>query len=161
MGCRKIIHLGGNINDPLTKQISTGFKTAARNGKIELGPQSELFSNYLYGDVIEAVDMIFSGNNIPDAILIDDILAAQKLVSVLLTRKIKIPDDVAIIAIGDEGDYSYYSPSITTIQLPYAKMGKVAADLLLKQLVNELPTITHETVVVPFDLNIRNSTLKA
>lgn len=160
IGCKKIAHIGGNINCPLTKQIAAGYKTAARNSGAVTGPKFELFSDYLYEDVIKVVDMIFSGKEKPDALLIDDILSAQKLVSVLLTRKVEIPDDVAIVAIGDEKDYSYYSPSITTIQLPYYKMGVKAAKLLLKQFNEKDRSANTETVVVPFDLNIRNSTLR-
>lgn len=160
IGCKKIAHIGGNINCPLTKQIAAGYKTAARNAGAVTGPKFELFSDYLFDDVIKVVDMVFSGKEKPDALLIDDILSAQKLVSVLLTRQVKIPDDVAVVAIGDEKDYSYYSPSITTIQLPYYKMGEKAAKLLLKQFEDSDKTTNAETVVVPFDLNIRNSTLR-
>jgi LacI family transcriptional regulator len=160
IGCKKIAHIGGNINCPLTKQIAAGYKSAARNNGAVAGPKFELFSDILYEDVIKIVNMIFSGKEKPDALLIDDILSAQKLVSVLITRRVEIPDDVAIVAIGDERDYSYYSPSITTIQLPYQKMGAKAAELLLKKLNENDKSINTETVVVPFNLNIRNSTLR-
>ena len=78
----------------------------------------------------------------------------------MTTRQISIPDDVAIVAIGDERNYSFYSPSITTIQLPYHKVGKKAAELLLKHFNKDDNDTNTETVVIPFDLNIRNSTLK-
>ena len=97
----------------------------------------------------------------PDAIVVDDMYAAQKMVSVMLTRKISIPDDIAIVAIGDERDYSYYSPSITTIQMPYEKMGRKAASIMLDQLSPESKVSQTETVVIPFEMNIRNSTLKS
>lgn len=161
IGCKKIAHIGGNINCPLTKQIAAGYKTASRNAGAVIGPKFELFSDFLYEDVIKVVDLIFSGKEKPDALLIDDILSAQKLVSVLLTRQVQIPGDVAIVAIGDEKDYSYYSPSITTIQLPYYKMGEKAANLLLDQMGQEEIEVNTNTLVVPFVLNIRNSTLRS
>lgn len=160
IGCKKIAHIGGNLNCPLTKQISTGYKTASRNGGLVVEPKFELFSDFLSEDVVKAADLLFKNKVKPDAILVDSILAAQKLVSVLTTRQVRVPDDVAIVAIGDERDYSFYSPSITTIQLPYHKMGAKAANLLLKQLENDDKAFNNETVVIPFDLNIRNSTLK-
>ena len=39
-----------------------------------------------------------------DVLLVDDIIAAQKLISILQARRIHVPNDVAIIAIGDEQD---------------------------------------------------------
>ena len=158
IGCKRIAHLGGNINCPLTKQISTGYKTALRNGGIKLDSKFEVFSDFLIDDTMKAAEIIYSQIEKPDAILVDDILAAQKLISILQTRKINIPNDVAIIAIGDEKDYSYYSPSITTIQLPYSKVGKTAATILIKQLKNK--TQNSEITIEPFHLNIRNSTLR-
>lgn len=159
IGSKNIAHIGGNINCPLTKQIATGYKTALRNGGLKTNPKFELFSDHLTDDVIKAAELIYNQKERPDAILIDDILASQKLISMLQTRKIKIPDDVAIVAIGDEKDYSYYSPSITTIQLPYAKVGKKAAEVLLDQ-INGKGNKSPELFVEPFNLNIRNSTLR-
>ena len=160
IGCKRIAHLGGNINCPLTKQIATGYKTGLRNGGIKLESKFEVFSDYLLDDMIKATEIIYSQIEKPDAILVDDILAAQKLISILQTRKINIPEDVAIIAIGDEKDYSYYSPSITTIQLPYSKVGKKAATILFDQINNKNRTLNSEITVEPFHLNIRNSTLR-
>lgn len=160
IGCRKIAHIGGNLNCLLTKQISAGYKTATRNSGLSLNPKMELFSDYLYDDVVKAVDMLLKLKENPDAIIVDDIMATQKLVSVLLTRQVKIPEEIAIVAIGDDRDYSYYSPSITTIKLPYRKMGKEAAVLLLSELEKNKINKDHQTTVVPFDLNIRNSTLR-
>lgn len=161
IGCRKIAHVGGDYNCLLTKQISTGYKTAIRNGGIELNTKLELFSDQIYEDVYKAVEILFKTKNQPDAIIVDDIRAAQKLVSFLVTRQVAIPNQVAILAIGDEQDYSYYSPSITTIQMPYIKMGKDAAGLLLNEIEKTSSISEPETTVIPFNLNIKNSTLKA
>ncbi len=159
-GCKRIAHLGGNYNCPLSRQIARGYKTAIKNGGQTANPKLEVFSDYLLEDVMAAIDIIFSQKEKPDAILIDDILAAQKLTSILQTRKILIPEDIAIIAIGDEKDYSYYSPSLTTIQLPYSKVGTSAATMLIKQLKEKSGIQKNEIVVEPFHLNIRNSTLR-
>lgn len=159
-GYNKIAHLGGNLNCPLTKQVATGYKTAIRNGGFTANPALEVFSDFLFEDVMKASEIIFSQNERPDAILIDDVRAAQKLISILQTRKIRIPEDVAIIALGDELDYSYYSPSITTIQFPYLKVGEKAARLLLEQLQNKTGTTSNDISVEPFQLSIRNSTLR-
>lgn len=158
--CKKIAHFGGNIQCPLVKQISTGYKTALRNAGIKTNPSFELFSDYIMDDLMKMTEMVFSHNEKPDAILLDDIQAAQRLISILHARKILVPDDIAIMAIGDESDYLLYSPSITTIELPYQKMGETAAKTLIG-LINKDHKIKSESIIVePFNLNIRNSTLK-
>jgi len=159
-GCRNIAHLGGNINCQLTKQISTGYKTAVRNGGMQINKKMEVFSDFLLEDVLKATEIIFSQKDKPDGILVDDILSAQKLISILQNRKIRIPEDVAVIAISDEDDYSYFTPSITTIQFPYSVLGQKAASILLKQISKEDYTQDNEVIVEPFNLNIRNSSLK-
>lgn len=157
-GCNNIAHIGGNIKCPLSKQISTGYKTAIKNSSKTLNPKLEVFSDHLLEDIIKATEIIFSQKEKPDAILIDDMTAAQKLISILKTQKIRVPEDISIIALSDEKDYSYFSPSITTIQLPYSKVGKTAAKKLIEQLKNK--TSKNEIIIEPFHLNIRNSTLK-
>jgi LacI family transcriptional regulator len=159
-GCRSIAHLGGNINCPLIKQISTGYKTAMRNGGIAVNKKLEVFSDFLLEDVLKATEIIFFQKEKPDGILVDDILSAQKLISILQNRKIRVPEDVAVIAISDECDYSYFTPSITTIQFSYSDLGQKAASILLKQLSDESYIPNNEVIVEPFNLNIRNSTLK-
>ncbi len=160
-GCKRIAHLGGNINCPLSRQIATGYKTAIKNGGLKANPKLEIFSDYLLEDVTEAIDIIFSQKEKPDAILIDDILAAQKLTSILQTKKIRIPEDIAILAIADEEDYSYFSPSLTTIQLPYSKIGVSAATILIEQLQKKNSSQKNKTIIEPFNLNIQNSTLRS
>ncbi len=159
-GCNTIAHMGGNIKCPLSKQISTGYKTAIKKSEKKLNPKLEIFSDHLLEDIVKATEIVFSQKEKPDAILVDDVLAAQKLISILHTQKIRVPEDVSIIAISDEKDYSYYSPSITTIQLPYSKVGISAAKKLIEKIDNNKTENNNEIIVEPFYLNIRNSTLK-
>jgi len=158
--CKRIAHIGGNINCPLIKQIATGYKTAIKKGGVVFNSNFEIFSDQLNNDVMKAAELIYSQKERPDAILVDDVQAAQKLITFLQTRKIKIPDDVSVIAIGDEQDYSFYSPSITTVQFRYSAVGKRAARMLLQQIQNTNLHTDDEIIIEPFDLKIRNSTLK-
>jgi DNA-binding LacI/PurR family transcriptional regulator len=160
IGCSEIAHFGGHISCQLTRQVSSGYKTGLRNAGIKVNPALELFSDFLFEDVIRGVEILFNQDKVPDAILVDDILAAQKMVSVLNTRKVKIPDEVAIIALGDEKDYSYFSPSITTIQMPYKQLGVSSANALVDALSDGKMVTDDETAVESFNMIIRNSTLK-
>lgn len=160
IGSMHIAHIGGDISCPLTKQVSAGYKNALRQSNKNINAKLEVFSDNMLADIMKAAEMIYSTPTKPDAILVDDIMAAQKLVSILQARKIKVPEDVAVVAIGDEQDYSFYSPSITTVQLPYSTLGERAARLLLHELRKEKVQSENQTIVEPFNLNIRNSTLK-
>jgi hypothetical protein len=66
-----------------------------------------------------------------------------------------VPDDVAIIGVGDEAFSRYTTPTLTTISIPTAKAGRQAAEMLLAQINNE--PLPETRVVLPALLTVRES----
>lgn len=157
-GCKKIAHFGGDYDNLLTKQISVGYKTALRNAGISNEVDLEYFSKSLTQDMPAMLERLLSKECFIDAILVDDITAAQKLSSIIEARNIKVTDKLSIVAIGEEREYSMYSSSLTTVQLPYSTMGTNAAKMLIAR-INKKDTSTR-TEIIPFKLNVRNSSLR-
>jgi len=67
----------------------------------------------------------------------------------------KIPQDVTVVGFDDVDLAAYFSPSLTTVQVPYWKMGNRAA-LLISQYLDS-GQMTKEKIVEPTQLIIRES----
>ncbi|WP_022663903.1 LacI family DNA-binding transcriptional regulator [Desulfospira joergensenii] len=72
------------------------------------------------------------------------------------SRKLSIPDDISILAIGCSDMYELFHPPLTTIKTPVIDIGKKAAAMLIKTIENGDPVERHH--VLDSDLIIREST---
>lgn len=72
-------------------------------------------------------------------------------------RHISVPNDIAIVSLGglDVGAVSY--PRLTTISIPYEKMGKLAGQCLQKVLQGEELSDAEKRIEIPFELTVRDS----
>jgi len=92
---------------------------------------------------------------LPTAILCaGDLLAAGALLAVRARGRV-VPDDVALIGIGDLGTAELLDPALTTVRLPAAEMGTKAADKLLVLLAGDTPDNIRD--VLDAELVIRRS----
>lgn len=91
------------------------------------------------------------------AIVAYDHVIAMKLLHDTNILNINIPKQVSLICFNDEKLCDLVVPPLTTVGVPSAKMGRVAAEMLLKKI--ESPkTTTPECVKLQEDLVIRSST---
>ena len=72
-----------------------------------------------------------------DVILCFDDQRSLRLLSALTRAGVKVPDDVGIIGFDDIPFASISNPPLSTIAVPYARMGQMACKMLLRQLRSE------------------------
>jgi len=72
-------------------------------------------------------------------------------------NNIKIPGDISLIALQDNSDFEYLSPSITAISFPNNELGEKSAHILLNKINNKENQESHK-IVLPVELIIREST---
>ena len=157
-GRKRIAHLGGDKNGLLQHQISLGYRTAIKNSGLQIDDKLEFFSPTLIDDVTDFVDILINKERLPDAILVDEVLVSQKLISILEKKGLHIPDDISVMSICSKTIYSNCVFPISTITLPYNEVGKKAACMLLEQLNDEGRVHKDEVIVEPFLFSIRDST---
>lgn len=103
-----------------------------------------------------AVDAMFaSGAKTPDALfcLSDEIAAAA--IAALAKRGIRVPDDVAVVGYDDSVLARYANPSLTSVHQDGVKMGRMAIDLLIRQIESSDDLV--EPVILKSTLTIRDS----
>jgi LacI family transcriptional regulator len=70
----------------------------------------------------------------PTALLTITLYSAGGLIAGLSARNVRVPDDVSIVACGDQPFARMMRPAIATIVEPYEKMGVAATEMLLKMI---------------------------
>ncbi len=77
----------------------------------------------------------FTKTNKPTAIFVHDDYFAARVMTVLRTLSLRVPQDVSILAPGDTLSYQEpFIPQITTMKINTSLMGKLAGDLMMNRL---------------------------
>ncbi len=92
----------------------------------------------------------------PTALFIANDMMAFGALWALQEAGIHIPQDLAIVTIGDPPFAAYTIPPLTTLALPVVKAGQIAARLLIDWLKYDKPA-HNQHIVLDFDLKIRQS----
>lgn len=93
---------------------------------------------------------------LPTALLVASIRPAVLVISELADRRIKVPEEVSVISIGDNLFAEVTTPKLTTVQLPFEKMGWRSVDMLLAAINGEEPFDVR--LADPPNLVVREST---
>jgi LacI family transcriptional regulator len=74
-------------------------------------------------------------------------------------RKLKIPNDIAVVGFDDNTHFSLFSPSVSAVAQPVEAMSKTVIEELMKVLSGKEKTLSRETIVLPTKLIIRQSSV--
>jgi LacI family transcriptional regulator len=95
-----------------------------------------------------------------DAVFCANDTTALSSIIFLKSNGFKVPDDVLVMGFSNEPFSEVVTPSISTVQQPGFLMGKKAATLLIGQLKSKSRTTEFQTIVMPTDLLIRESSVR-
>ena len=93
---------------------------------------------------------------LPDALFIASDAMAVAALKALYQAGIKVPEDMAVIAIGDPPFAAYTQPALSTFILPVPEAGRRAAHILLEHLTHGLESSTQQ-VTLNCTMQIRES----
>ena len=82
----------------------------------------------------------------PDAVMCGNDLIAVAVIRTLAERGLRVPDDVAVAGIDDTELAEFHLPSITSVSLEAAALGKAAARMLLDRITNPDPPLRRVTI---------------
>ncbi|MEL7610146.1 MAG: LacI family DNA-binding transcriptional regulator [Bacillota bacterium] len=114
-----------------------------------------------YGDYSDAklaqiaCARLLEDGTLPDAVLaMNDMMAAGAL-KMMLSKGIRIPEEIALMGIDDNSLAPLLTPALSTVHLPSVRIGKKAAELVLAKIRGEhVPSYTS----LPLSLCLRETT---
>lgn len=162
-GCRRIAHIKGPDTASNVKARFQGYLKALEKHQISFEPSLIFECNAMtYEDGYVQTQKIISLAQLPDAVFTGSEMAAVGALVAFKEKKIKIPEQVAILGFNDFKMASALEPSLSTIYQPGEEMGRTAMNILLeeiKNIQNKQPTI-HQEIILKTHLIRRNSSHK-
>ncbi|SFK09092.1 transcriptional regulator, LacI family [Halobacillus dabanensis] len=114
------------------KERVEGYKKALQ--KYDIPIQTDYLISVESQSVQAELEELLHLERAPEAILAGNDLVLIEILKFAKLNGYRIPDDLAVIGIDDVSFASFYVPAITTVAQPTFKMGKAAAEMLLKKI---------------------------
>ncbi len=158
-GCRRIMHLGGNLLRNVYLQRFNGYKQALIDNRIKYDQDLLIISELNNEAGEDAAHALMKMKTRPDGIFAANDATAVAAICELQKLGVKIPDEIAVVGFNNEPLSQVIKPNLTTINYPGKDIGEIAATSLINKLNNSGP-FNLSTVVLNHELIIRESTLR-
>lgn len=132
-----------------------GYKRALDKAGIAIDKDLITYGNYVESGGREAMEKLLSLSDPPTAVFSTNNLMTLGCIKELYSRKISIPDEIALIGFDDSTWAEALIPPLTTVKQPGYELGTNAAELLIKKLNNGNSSIMN--IVLNPELIIRES----
>jgi LacI family transcriptional regulator len=109
--------------------------------------------------VMENINQFLAMNPQLDAILFATNYLAIGGLEAIHKRKLKIPDDIAVVGFDDNTHFSLFSPAVSAVAQPVEAMSQRVIEELMKVLSGKEKTLSRETIVLPTKLIVRQSSV--
>ncbi len=115
---------------------------------------------YDYASIKRIIDEVFASQAPPEAIMCFSDFIAIHVYQALKERKLRIPDDVAVMGFCGYPGGRFFEPPLSTIDLEYEQIGKMAAEVMLNQETWQKGCANPLTMRTPHQLVQRQSTAR-
>lgn len=137
-GCTRIAHLTvGSKYGNLFSERKRGYISALRDNNLEVKEDFIIdLKKINYQEGITACDVLFNLKVIPDGLFASSDTLALSVVTCAHKRGLKVPEDIAIIGFDNDPLSEIISPNISTVSQPAEQMGRLSAEIILKNIKN-------------------------
>ncbi|WP_064196505.1 MULTISPECIES: LacI family DNA-binding transcriptional regulator [Emticicia] len=158
-GCRRIAAFAGPEDLLISQKRLNGYKAALQKYGLPIEQDLIFHSNFKKEDSLNALLAWLNLPQKPDGIFSVHYGNAIEMMVTLKQKAIKIPDEIALVAFGDDLLASLFEPSLTVFnQFPYL-VGQEAANILIDNIINK-ETFEPYTRVIKGELIVRDSSYK-
>ncbi len=159
-GAKRIAHIGGPTNLKIYENRKQGFLAAIKDAGLKADKSLIIHNSLRKDDGAAAIRRLMDKSPKIDAIFCANDTTALSAIIYLKELGMKIPDDILIMGFSNEPFSEVTTPSISTVKQPGFLMGQKAAELLIHQINNKKTETNYQTLVMPTELLIRESSQK-
>jgi len=160
-GFTKIAHITSSAHVSITAERLRGYKQALQENGIQINDNYIKYCQHGGKDLDEvenALSELLYSPNRPQAIFTASDRITTTTLALLHKLKFKIPDDIALLGFTNTQLANVLNPSLTQVYQPGFEMGKKATEMLINLVESRRPVTEFETLVLPTQLFIRDST---
>lgn len=157
-GHRKLGFIGDNKLSPSFRARHNGFCDALEYWGLETNSDYIYDIRFMNGYGIINFNLLLQQldfNNLPTAFFCANDPIAYVLNNILLSRGIKIPDDVSVVGFDNLDSSQWQFPPLTSLHFPREDVARAAVNLLLWRIAN--PDAPHHQIQVHPNLVVRQS----
>ncbi len=140
-GHKKIAIITGMVESIPCQTRLSGYQRAILDNRLLIQPDYVKIGDWTYESGFEQGKQLLTTPNPPTAIFAMNDLMAGGVISAARELGISIPKDLSLIGFDNRTCSFYYTPSLTTVDIPLHQMGRQAAKLLIEQLQGKEDTI--------------------
>lgn len=164
LGHTRIATIAGPLHDPLpwnsAQERHRGWRQTLEDNNLPVRDDWIFKCGYSYeggyGAGQQLLDAMKSSKERPTAIFVSNDTMAVGILKALLEAGLRLPQDMAVIAVGDPPHMAYTYPALTALELPIVEAGRVAARILVNWIRNGKPEYA-QRVLLSCKLKIRQS----
>jgi DNA-binding LacI/PurR family transcriptional regulator len=131
LGHRRIAHIRGPMSSNTAGRRLAGYQAALREAGVKVAAGMVVESDYTSAGGRLAMTKLLSRRSRPTAVLVANVAAALGALSAARSVDVRVPEDVSVIAIHDHPLAGDIAPSLTTVRMPLAEMGRAGVRALL------------------------------
>lgn len=151
-GHRRIGFIGGPLGVETADDRRRGYEEAVRDaGLVPLSANA----HFRIEGVAEAVAELLGASPAPSALVAANNLMTVGVLKALRARRLRVPDEIALVAIDDPFWSDLVEPPLTTLAQPVRQLAGAAMSLLLERLSGHRRK--PKRLVLPFELRVRRS----
>ncbi|MBV7530378.1 LacI family DNA-binding transcriptional regulator [Chitinophaga sp. sic0106] len=161
-GCKRIMHLGGNLLRNVYNDRFKGYKKALKEHHLPFSAALHLVSNLSEQAGTDAASYILElpPAERPDAVFSANDTAAVYCMLALKAAGLRIPEDIAFAGFNNDPISKVIEPNLTTMNYSGEAIGNTAATYLINHLKGSNNLHATNAITLRADLVIRASSLK-
>lgn len=159
-GARNIAHIGGPLNLKIYEYRQAGYIKALEEEGLMVKDSMIVNNSLRREEGTAAIESIIKNNAFVDAVFCANDTTALSSIIWLKQQGIQIPRDIMVMGFSNEPFSEVVTPSISTVKQPGFQMGRKAAELIIQQINSKKIWHDFETITMPTELIIRESTTK-
>jgi DNA-binding LacI/PurR family transcriptional regulator len=160
-GRRRIAAVGAHLGDAMGSAVLRleGYRRALATAGLRYDPSLVVEAGLWHRSTGEkAVLGLLDGGVVFDAVFAFNDALAHEALHALHVRRIRVPQEVAVVGFDDIEESSYSTPTLTSIAPGRQEIADRAVELLVSRITGSAHPHEPQLVVAPFELHVRQST---
>jgi LacI family transcriptional regulator len=155
-GRHRLFHVDGPATAPdaQARRLAMQSVIGTHTGTVLTGSHSGRFTVHSGEEAAERI-LRAGGGPLPDAIVCANDQMAIGVLRTLAARRIRVPEDIAVVGFDDIFPASLCDPPLTTVHQPMRKIGERACDRLIERIAD--PSLRPKVELLPAELVLRSS----
>lgn len=159
-GYKNIAAVANSPSLSITKERLGGYRKALEENGIAMNDEIICYCDHggmIMSEVEDAVNKLLKASQRPDAILATSDKLTTNCLRILKTKKIAVPEDIALVGFSNADFTELLDPPLTIIKQPAFEMGEIATKLLLQLIESKRPVEEFEIKKLAAELIERRS----